>query len=352
MFAAWAVLLVTISAGCGASLPQRPPSAALPEQSKALARLLRERAHGSDQVNYTIVPGDLLTIRVADMTELSAQFRVSEKGSVVLPLVGRFNVAGLSAEQAAAKLRDQLREYATAPQVTVAIAEYRGARVSVVGAVSSPGVYPLHGFDETITDVLSEAGGLSQEAGTKIYFSPAGEGEDVRAGGEAVAELNLAAAPGMVARSPQAIEIDLTRLYQGRAVPALELPLRGGDTVLVPSAGEVYVDGWVNNPGGFPLNRAQTVTQAVSNAGGMHFASSSRGLTLQRASRSGEVETYSVDYQRIVDGSDPDLYLENGDRIRVGANPAKVVPWGVYAFVKGIFSFSVGGGVPVTSVNR
>jgi hypothetical protein len=53
-----------------------------------------------------------------------------------------------------------------------------------------------------------------------------------------------------------------------------------------------------------------------------------------------------------VDGADPDLYLENGDRIRVGANPVKVVPWGVYAFVKGIFSFSVGGGVPVTNVNR
>ena len=350
-FAACGVLL-TIAVGCGTSLPQRPPATVTAKHSETLERLLREREHGSQPVNYSIVAGDLLTIRVQDMTELSGQFRVSEKGSIILPLIGRFNVAGLSAEQAANQLRDQLRAYATAPEVNIAIAEYRGARVSVVGAVGNPGVYPLHGFDETITDVLSEAGGLSHEAGTKIYFSPAREGEDVRVGGEAVAELNLAAAPGMVATSPQAIEIDLTRLYQGRSVPALEVPLRGGDTVLVPSAGEVYVDGWVNSPGGFPLNRALTVTQAVSDAGGMHFASSGHGVTLQRAGRGGEVETYRVDYQRIVDGAEPDLYLENGDRIRVGANPVKVVPWGVYAFVKGIFSFSVGGGVPVTSVNR
>jgi polysaccharide export outer membrane protein len=324
----------------------------MPEQSKALARLLSERARGTSPVNYAIVAGDLLTIRVQDMSELSEQFRVSEKGSIVLPLIGRFDVAGLSAEQAAEKLRDRLREYATAPEVTIAVAEFQGARVSVVGAVGSPGVYPLHGFDETITDVLSEAGGLSRDAGTKIYFSPAGESEDVRAGGEAAAGLNLAAAPGMVATSPKAIEIDLTRLYQGRSIPALELPLRGGDTILVPSAGEVYVDGWVNNPGGFSLTRALTVTQAVSNAGGMHFAGSGHGLVLQRASRTGEVETYRVDYQRIVDGSDADLYLQNGDRIRVGANPVKVVPWGVYAVVKGIFSYSVGGSVAAPSINN
>jgi len=303
-------------------------------------------------VNYAIVAGDLLTIRVQDMDELSQQFRVSESGTIVLPLLGRFAVAGLSAEQAAAKLRDALRAYATAPQVTVALAEYRGARVSVVGAVGSPGVYPLHGFDETVADVLSEAGGLGRDAGTKIYFTPASEGEDVRAGGEAAAELNLAASPGYVSRSPDAIEIDLTRLYQGRSVPALELPLRGGDTILVPSAGEVYVDGWVNNPGGFPLNRSLTVTQAISNAGGLHFAGSDGTFTLQRASRSGEVETYRIDYQRIIAGTEPDLYLENGDRIRVGANPIKVVPWGIFAVVKGIFTYSVGGQVEAPGITK
>jgi polysaccharide export outer membrane protein len=126
-------------------------------------------------------------------------------------------------------------------------------------------------------------------------------------------------------------------------VPELRIPVRGGDVILVPQSGEVYVDGWVKQPGAFPITRAQTLSQAIVNAGDLHFAASTGPLTLQRAGADGQVETYHVDYSRILNGQDPDLPLDTGDKIRVAASPAKVVPWSVYALIRGLFYFSVGG---------
>ena len=63
----------------------------------------------------------------------------------------------------------------------------------------------------------------------------------------------------------------------------------------------------------------------------------------QRAGVDGEVKTYRIDYQRILNGQEPDLPLDTGDKIQVASNPVKVVPWAVFAFVKGIVTFGVGG---------
>ncbi|MGH7899896.1 MAG: SLBB domain-containing protein, partial [Candidatus Binatia bacterium] len=139
-------------------------------------------------------------------------------------------------------------------------------------------------------------------------------------------------------------------LHQGKAVPGLAIPLRAGDSIIVPAAGEVFVDGWVNKPGAITLSRAMTVTQAIATAGGIHFAGASGGIVLRRTGLRGEVAGIPVDYAAIIDGRTPDVVLETGDRIEVGSNPLKVAPWGVYGFVKSIFSFGVGGNVGTSGV--
>jgi polysaccharide biosynthesis/export protein len=336
------VLLLTgvHALGCGETV-SRPTVENDSTPPTEVARLLQERSVPADRVNYVISPGDKIDLKVLNLQELTGTWEVSEEGTVVLPLLGSVKLAGSTEREATEKLRHQLAELIVAPEIALSVKEYHGQQVSVIGAVAKPGVYPLHSFDETIADVITDAGGVTQDAETRIYFTPATDAGQT-AGGEAAAKLALGGPPGSFGPKTKAVTIDFAPVYRGHEVPGLRIPVRGGDVVLVPQSGEVYVDGWVNTPGAFPVTRAKTVSEAIVSAGDLHFAASGGPLTLQRAGADGEVKTYQVDYQRILSGQDPDLPLDTGDKIQVASNPVKVVPWSVYALIKGIFSIGVG----------
>ncbi len=339
-----AVLLV---ASC--SRPEIVPSSAQElRQDGSVQSLLAERAKDTTDVNYKIASGDRLRVTVQQMNELTGELRVSEQGTIVLSLLGSVAVGGLTERQAAEKLRAALADYVKDPQVAVAVTEIHGSQVSVMGAVAKPGIYPIRGSNLTIADLVTQAGGMTKDAGTAIYFSPATGSEDTAAIREAAAGLRLDArkTPGLFADSKQSVAIDLTPLYQGRQVPELALPVRPGDMIVVAAAGEVFVDGWVNNPGALKLTRGMTLTHAILGAGGMHFGASDGTVTLQRRALSGETKSYKVDYASIAKGDTPDVFLENGDHVEVASNPAKSVPWGAFSFLKSVFSFGVGGSLP------
>jgi polysaccharide biosynthesis/export protein len=338
---------VLLCSGLMACSPQMPPPR--PQdlaQAGRLQALLRERESAANPVNYVIAGGDKLNIRVQQMQELSGEFRVSEDGKVTLSLLGPVELAGLTEPKASEKLAHLLAEFVKDPQVTVSVAEIHGSQVSIMGAVARPGAYPIRGFNQTIADVITQAGGLTKDAGSSIYFSPAGESTGVGERRETAADLGLGGtAPGLFAGVQHSLTIDLMPLYQGRNVPDLLMPVRPGDMIVVSAAGEVFVDGWVNNPGALKLARGMTLTQAIANAGGMHFGAATRNVALRRKVREGDVESYGIDYEAIAAGTTPDVYLESGDRIAVAANPTKSVPWGIFSFFKSIFSFGVSGNV-------
>ena len=346
--AAVACLLGSIGLLASCSRPELVLSSAQElKQDRRIDDLFRARSQEGAPVNYAIAPGDTLQVRVQQMEELSGELRVSEQGTIVLPLLGAVPVVGLTEHQTAEKLRAALADFVKDPQVSVAVAEIHGSQVSVMGAVGHPGVYPLRGLNRTIADLITQAGGMTKEAGTAIYFSPTTGSDEIEARRKAAASLQLdSKTPGLFARSDAAVTIELTPLYQGRKVPELALPVRPGDMIVVSATGEVFVEGWVNHPGAFRLTRGMTVTQAISGAGGLHFGGATGKVNLSRKSPTGENKTYAVDFVSISSGSVPDVYLENGDRIAVGANPAKAGPWGVFSFLKTIFSFGISGNTP------
>ena len=348
------VLLMAAVAAASCGIHGLPPPPSRDAPSPRLATLRREREGTEARRTYRIAPGDVLEVRTHLVKEITGSFRVSQKGVVVLPLVGAVRVAGLTEAGAAESVRTGLGAFVVQPEVTLSISEFGSQRVSVVGAIGRPGIYALRSSKQTVADLLTEAGGITRGAGPTLLFSP---GHRVPAGAkllpgqtrpiaDAVAQLGLAAAGDLVRGRPDAIAIDLTRLYEGRSVPELGLPVRGGDTIVVPPGGQVFVDGWVNVPGGYPLARGMTLTAAVSHAGGLTFAAR-RGVRLSRPTGDGVPETFGVDYARVVEGAEPDPYLETGDRVEVAANPLKVVPWAVYRVVANVFSFSAGGQVDI-----
>src|SRR4051812_16141438 len=114
-------------------------------------------------VDATLGPGDLFDVRVFEENDLSGTYRIGPEGTIDYPLVGRLELAGLLPGQIAEVLRDKLRAYVRAPQVSVLVREMNSKRVIVYGQVQHPGTFPYTGV-MTISQLISLAGGFTAMA--------------------------------------------------------------------------------------------------------------------------------------------------------------------------------------------
>ena len=110
-------------------------------------------------VDYRISPNDLLEVEVYGVPDLKRTVRVNSSGLVSLPLVGQVSLGGLTAEQAEARLAQVYGDkYLQNPQVSIFIREFTTQRITMEGAVRSPGVYPFTG-QITLMRAIAQAGG-------------------------------------------------------------------------------------------------------------------------------------------------------------------------------------------------
>ena len=206
--------------------------------------------------NYSVGPQDVLTVAVFDQPNLSGKFTVEADGTFTFPLVGRVSVGGLSLREVEEQLRRDLEQgYVKDPQVSVAVDQYRSQRIFVVGEVRTAGAYPLSG-EMTLIEALARAGSTTD-----------------RSSGEAVI-VHMSAGtnpPGphlpSEADPSEVVRVSLKELQTGG--PNRNIRLRDGDTIFVPRAENVYVFGYVRNPGAYLLQGDISVLQALALAGGV-----------------------------------------------------------------------------------
>ncbi len=100
-------------------------------------------------------------------------YTVQDDGSINIPNVGRVRIAGLTIEDAEAALFQKLVENQFDPTFSLEIAEFNSRKVSIGGAVGTPGVVPVSLTPLYLGDALAAAGGVSVEdqdfASVRIY---------------------------------------------------------------------------------------------------------------------------------------------------------------------------------------
>ena len=115
-------------------------------------------------VDYRISPNDLIEVEVYGVPELKRTVRVNSSGLVSLPLVGSVAIGSLTAEQAEKQLAKAYGEkYLQNPQISIFIREFTTQRITLEGAIKSPGVYPFTG-DITLMRAMARAGGRGELA--------------------------------------------------------------------------------------------------------------------------------------------------------------------------------------------
>jgi polysaccharide export outer membrane protein len=161
---------VWLLTACASAPPQDGPEKVVGKADvEQMSALPEDPTAGSGAIimpdsDYVLGPADELEISVFQVEELSGTERIDSRGYIVMPLLGQVKVAGLTREQAEDLLAQLYEaEYLQDPQVNIDIIDYASRRVTVMGSVEKPDVYPLKG-QTTLLEALAMAGGLERLA--------------------------------------------------------------------------------------------------------------------------------------------------------------------------------------------
>ncbi len=116
--------------------------------------------------DYILQPLDLLQIRVFQEPEMDREVRMSGEAAVMLPLVGRVSLAGLTIRQAEELVQGLYdRDYLVNPQINITVLEYARRTVNVLGSVGNPGEIEFPREEGlSLLDAISRAGGFTRLA--------------------------------------------------------------------------------------------------------------------------------------------------------------------------------------------
>jgi polysaccharide export outer membrane protein len=363
-----------------------------PQQANDRIRSLSEAASKNSVHEYTIGNGDLLSISVFDVPELSRDLRVSQLGTISIPLVpARLHVSGLTELQASQKIADVLEAdgLVSHPDVGVTVKERRSKPITVVGAVQHAMVYEAdHGV--TLLEVLAEAGGVSNDAGDTILITrhhPANFVEvpnpdpvsGTPPGAAAALENsnpleNSAGDSSTSSNHTSTVFPSATELKQDPSQPAAppadnktesgrsdtpasniitvnlnelletgdtrnNIPLQAGDIVTVPHAGIVYVLGAVTRPGGFVLinDRTQMTTlKILALAGGFTRTAKTEHAVIIRKDDQGKQTQTEVDLKKVLQRQSEDIQMHASDILYVPESRGKQIAYQAMATAVGL----------------
>lgn len=95
---------------------------------------------------YRIGPQDMLDVNVSQLPDLTKTVQVDPSGKILMPLIGQVQASGRTPAQLSDDIAAELKKkYMKDPIVVVSVKEANGEKVTIDGAVSKPGVYPLAG---------------------------------------------------------------------------------------------------------------------------------------------------------------------------------------------------------------
>jgi len=117
--------------------------------------------------NYVIGPDDEIVINIYGYQEAKYNVTVTPEGDITIPFAGTLYVAGLTMEQASAKIRNKLASSGYSnirtglTKVNISIGRIRSIKVTILGEVNRPGSYTFPSL-ATVFNALYLSGGPNE----------------------------------------------------------------------------------------------------------------------------------------------------------------------------------------------
>jgi polysaccharide export outer membrane protein len=118
---------------------------------------------------YLVSVGDMLNIRVLGHEDMSTKVRVRSDGRVAIPIIGEIGAAGKRPSALRSEIEARLKDFLVMPSVTVNIDESLPLKITLLGEVLRPGVFPVEP-STSLAEALALAGGVTEFASRDRIF--------------------------------------------------------------------------------------------------------------------------------------------------------------------------------------
>lgn len=269
---------------------------------------------------YILGPGDSLSLTFLDPTAsaVGGSVTILQDGTATLALLGSVQLTGLTIGQATRWLTSLYSKHLLRPQLSLRLGSTRPVKVTVIGEVQRPGLYPL-GTGSTPVLAIQTAGGITLNSDLrKVLLRRRLPGPE---GNQKQTQLDLTELLTYGNQLQNPLLFDGDTIFVGRTEePIPSEVLEVAATNLSPPTISVTVIGEVKSPGTLSLPANTSFAQALLRAGGpTDWRSNRRSIELIRINRNGTASRDLLNYRdpttAIAKGFNPPL--RNNDTIIV-----------------------------------
>src|SRR5689334_23077851 len=98
---------------------------------------------GFGDTEYRIGPEDVVEVFVANEDGFAVTQTVRPDGKITAKMIGEIVASGKTAKELESEIQTKYREYLDTPKVNVVVKEVNSPKVSIVGEVKKPDMYPI-----------------------------------------------------------------------------------------------------------------------------------------------------------------------------------------------------------------
>jgi len=300
-----AFLLTALPLMAAAADTDAPAVAAAEAAPSAPGSASMDPARSASPASYLVGPNDEVEIVVIGHDEFDATVEVTPERTIVLPILGQIDVAGLNAREIGERVTSRLADgYLRDPRVVVEIQQFNNMVVWVFGHVAKPGEYHLDG-PTTMLGLLNRVGDVTTTAGDAITVERTTRSTTTDDAGRSVDR-----------KDTLTIAIDLEKLLIDGNL-AENLTLQNGDKVYVPGVtSKVYAFGEVKEPGFYAYDEGMTLADLIEAAGGFTEWANDKKIRIKRADLPQEIK---VNLKKYYEGGElsANITLDEGDVVLV-----------------------------------
>ena len=211
---------------------------------------------------YVIKIGDSLKISLFGGFAFEGKQIVDMNGSIVIPKIGRYQVAGLSYSAVDSLIKADISKKYAGTEAYISLDQIRSKQVFVLGNVKLPGTYALNAFGTALNALISSGGVKPNSSLRKIQ---------------------------VIRKGNSVKEIDLYSLLIDGDVSASDFVLNDGDSLLIDGLeSSVSILGEVIRPSIYELSDDDTLEDVIEFALGTTPFADKDNISVERMLPSGE----------------------------------------------------------------
>jgi len=265
---------------------------------------------------YVLGPGDGLELSFLDPAAkgVGGSFGILPDGTSSLPLLGSVQLTGLTLGQAGRWLTSLYSKQLKRPQLYITLVNPRPVKVSIIGEVEKPGLYPLPPFSTPVS-AIQQAGGITVNSDIRKVILRRQAGLDGTQK-QTTLDISQVLLNGNQLQNPVLFDGDTLIIgYTKEVTPEIR---EIGASNLAPTSISVTVLGEVKQPGSIPLPANTPLVEAIFRAGGpVRWRANKKQVELVRFSRDGKASRQTFSYSDTTNLSLKNPPLRNGDTIIV-----------------------------------